>query len=1145
MADEVKVRKRGIVMRLARIFGVTVCVVVGIIVVAMCAIAWFLTPDVLTPFLRKEAEKYLDADVVLGRVELTVWRSFPHLVVDVDSLTVRSHAFDGLSADEAALLPAGSDTLMHIGSFHGSINVAALFSGTISLSGFHIGGPSRLNAVVYDRERSNFDIAYSSEDSIPKDSGPMFVPDIRIDRFEIADSLRISYFSLPDSLDLGLTIAKSPLVTAFDRGYRLELNAGMDMFLPPELRYKSLDIGLNGNVVWDYSRPEILELDDFTVGIGALKPRFGMVVDFTDGMVLQSFEAEMDGVAPSDVLSVLPESYCRSVGPIDTDMSAKLRAVLTAPYAVTDSTLPSFEVAFDIPECRIKYDNKYLLPAFAFNGSLNFPDGDVNRAVLKVDRLEAGAKWIGIKLNGRFSNLLADPLVDADVRADVDFSRLPDELKPMVPGSLSGKVDFDSKVRLRLSDLNVGKFHRILLEGRLGLNDMHFLAADSTLGLFAREAEFKLGSNTSFVSDTHRVDSLLTASIKVDTLSVKYEDIKIRMKGASVGAGCLNKPRGSDSTVVMPFGGVIKVESLSYLDSDSMTVRLGDVVWNAMLRRYEGRKDVPMLQIFGDMGRAFFTDRSNYMMLRNSHVDLTAHLRRRGKVSPRIKARYDSIMIHNPGISADSAASILRAEYAMRSRTDSVAYERVNLDLGNDAKRLLRRWDVGGHISAEQGGAFTPHFPIRNRISNFNVAFSTDSIVLRDIRYRAGQSDFVVSGAVRGINRAVMRGGALDVNLRVKSDTLNVNELVQAAYAGAAYSGSGVDMSMADGASVDYDGFERLADEAVETDTIGALLVPMNLRAKVQIDADNILYSDMLMRDFNGQLLVNDGAATLRNLSAKSDIGSARMTALYVAPNKNDMRFGVGLQLDGIKVKEFVDMIPAVDSLMPLLKSFEGVINADVVATSDIDSTMNIVIPSLDAAIKLSGNNLVLLDAETFKTVAKWLMFKDKKVSGNRIDDMNVEMIIKNSTVELFPFVFDFDRYRLAVMGSNDLNLNYKYHVSVLKSPLPFKFGINISGNADDMKIRLGGAKYKSGSTVERVAIVDTTRVNLLREIDRVFQRGARAARLGSLRIDASAPPAVVDVVPDDTISARDSLYFIKEGLIEAPMDSVVNSNKE
>lgn len=1130
--------KRSFAGRLLRVFAWIVGLVVAVILLAMCGVAWILTPERLTSIVGAQANQLLNADVGLARVELTVWRTFPHLILDVDSLVIRSRAFDGLPEAERAKMPADADTLLVIGRFHGSLNVPALLAGNISLSDIHLGA-SKINAVVYDSETANFDITYPSVDSVETSTGTLLVPDIRIDRFEIQDSLPVRYYSVPDSMNLALTVRKSPLLTGNDSGYHVDLNAGMDMLLPPELRYKSLDMSINGNVKWSYERPEIVELSDFELGVGALKPKFDLALNLSEPMTLSRFGVALGGVSPDDLLSVVPDTYRGKIGDIDTDMRIDMEVTLLSPYVVgVDSGLPSMDVRLAVPRCRLLYDRKYELKSFAFEGNMNIPDGDINKAVLEVGRLQASAVGAVVDLKGRFTNLTSDPYIDAMVNADVDFSKVPAALKAELPGELTGSVDFDSKVKMRLSDMNVGRFHRILLDGKLGLRDVNYAVPDSGMRVYLRDVEFKLGTNTSFVTDARRIDSLLTASVKIDSASLVYEGMKVRLSNANIGAGCLNKPRGADSTVVMPFGAVLKIGALNYEDADSSMVRLRDVAWNAMLRRYEGQKDVPMLQLFGDIRRAFFTDRSNYLMLQKGHVDVTAHLRKRRTVSQRIKARYDSILMSNPGISQDSAVSILRTRYASRSRTDSVAYERISLDLGDDAKKLLRRWNVAGHLSAERGGAFTPHFPIRNRISHFDISFSTDSVVLNDIRYDAGRSDFTINGAVRGITRAITRDAPLNIDFRVKCDSLNVNELVQAAYVGAAYAGkAGVSGGVTD-VPMDDAELDRLADAANSSDTIGALLVPMNLRADIRIDADNIVYSDMRMRDFNGRLMVNDGVMTLRNLSARSDIGSARMTALYMAPTKSDIHFGMGLQLDGIKIKEFIGMMPAVDSLMPLLNSFEGIISADVVATSDIDSTMNIVMPTLDAAVKLNGSNLVLLDAETFRTMAKWLMFKDNKISGNKIDDMSVELLIRNSTVELFPFVFDFDRYRLAVMGSNDLSLNYKYHVSVLKSPLPFKFGINISGNADDMKIRLGGAKYKPGKAGERLAIVDTTRVNLMKEIDRVFQRGARAARLGPLKVAPVSPSMDADT-PGDTISSQDSLLFIKEGLIEAPLDSV------
>ena len=272
----------------------------------------------------------------------------------------------------------------------------------------------------------------------------------------------------------------------------------------------------------------------------------------------------------------------------------------------------------------------------------------------------------------------------------------------------------------------------------------------------------------------------------------------------------------------------------------------------------------------------------------------------------------------------------------------------------------------------------------------------------------------------------------------------------------------------------------------------------------------------------------------LHQLKALSDVGSVDLSALYSAPNVDNMRFGFGLQVQDFDIARFMNLVPAIDSIMPLLHDISGIIDADLAATVNIGKDMNLDLPSLTAAIKLEGDSLQLLDAETFRTIAKWLMFKNKK--RNIIDHMNVEMIIADNEMQLFPFIFDIDRYKIGVQGHNDLALNFNYLVSVLKSPLPFKFGITIKGNPDDYKIRLGRAKFDEKQAVERKQIVDTTRINLIDQIENVFRRGVRQSEFAKLKLPSNKSVAADINLENDPVTPSDSLLFIKEGLIPAPV---------
>lgn len=84
-------------------------------------------------------------------------------------------------------------------------------------------------------------------------------------------------------------------------------------------------------------------------------------------------------------------------------------------------------------------------------------------------------------------------------------------------------------------------------------------------------------------------------------------------------------------------------------------------------------------------------------------------------------------------------------------------------------------------------------------------------------------------------------------------------------------------------------------------------------------------------------------------------------------------------------------------------------------------------------------------------------MFKNKK--ENMFDSISVNITVDNGAVKVYPFVVEIDRYRAAVGGTQNLDMSFNYHVSILKSPLPFKAGVDLYGNLDKVKFRDNACK--------------------------------------------------------------------------------------
>ena len=65
----------------------------------------------------------------------------------------------------------------------------------------------------------------------------------------------------------------------------------------------------------------------------------------------------------------------------------------------------------------------------------------------------------------------------------------------------------------------------------------------------------------------------------------------------------------------------------------------------------------------------------------------------------------------------------------------------------------------------------------------------------------------------------------------------------------------------------------------------------------------------------------------------------------------------------------------------------------------------------------------------------------------------------------------------------------------MIKSPLFFKLGVDLSGkDFDNMKFRIGKAKYKSANVPAFSSVIDTTKISLLESIKNIFSKGVDAA---------------------------------------------------
>lgn len=1120
-----------------------------IVSAALICTVRLLTPDKLTPIVVHVAETVLDADVYVSKIELSFKPVFPVLNVGIDSLTLVSHAFDGLSQSERNILPQYSDTLLVLDHFDGAIDLGALISrGEIAIRDVELLRPG-LNIVIDSNGRGNFDI-YESEDN-NEPSSSTGIPPFSISRFTFVEPREIRYFNAVDSTGASVVLLHN--VNLDGSGvpmYALKLDGHLSGPYSGLLQAEEIGFGLDGRLKWDPTTPGLLALEQFTVKGAFVTAGLDAVFDYDTTLTVLDARLSVDPVKIEDILTVLPDSVRRVVhltpDMFSTDGKIAMTASLSTPFSLAADTIPNMSLNISMPDCIMRYGNARFRK-LAFDIDLNIKDNNLDSAIVTVNKFVAAGPATKLTLNGTVKNIMDDPAFEAGLHGSIQLKNLPPIIADMAKGFIDGRLNMELSARGRLSMLSGNHFHGLDVNGLMTGRNLYYLSNDTAIMADVDNLKINFGSQKRFRDSTGISAPTLAASIAVDSADILIDDISITAVDLILGAGVENRHRDRDTTLVVPLGGAL---SLGMLDiksiTDSAGVRFHRLGGHVGVKRYNDDRHLPLITADIGIGRMSAGSVSSRFMIANAHLD--ASMFRRPSVLKRYKEiRHisDSISRRHPDLAPDSVYKLAvekrRHKPGVKSRPrvhgelNVDDYEILDWGLSKGMRKFMVNWQVEGSLTTRSARFFSPVFPLRNRINELDLDFSSDSVELNNVRCLIGNSDLRINGLISNIRKALVSkrsGNELKLNFDIECDTVDINQISAAAFSGAAYAerarkgiAGQIDIS-ADDAALDKQ-LDALVSE--HPDSVGPLLIPTNIDATVTLRANNVIYSDLLLKDLNGQVLAYGGGINLHDLAASSDAGNVSLSALYSAPKADDMQFGFGLQLDRFKIERFLKLVPAVDSIMPMIRDFSGIVSADIAATVAVDSSMNMVLPSLDAAIKLSGDSLAFINAETYRTLGKWLRFRDK--ADNKIKHMSVEFLIRDNVMETFPFSFDIDRYRLGVVGSNDLAFNFNYHISVLKSPLPFKFGINIKGNPDKYKVRFGGAKFKEGQSVESVNIVDTARVNLVKQIEDVFRRGVRNSRFSRLDVDSDAAKAIVDSI-DTELSHNDSIMLKQEGIL-------------
>jgi uncharacterized protein involved in outer membrane biogenesis len=258
---------------------------------------------------------------------------------------------------------------------------------------------------------------------------------------------------------------------------------------------------------------------------------------------------------------------------------------------------------------------------------------------------------------------------------------------------------------------------------------------------------------------------------------------------------------------------------------------------------------------------------------------------------------------------------------------------------------------------------------------------------------------------------------------------------------------------------------DKLFDVTFEAPEEASLfMIPRLLSLTMDVNVDTLIFGKGVLTNLYGEVEVRDEHLRLNDFKVTNGAGEMDLALAYRAYSLKEAHVWMDLQMENTDIQNLVELYPDIVNDMPALQSLEGLIDLHLTLTTLLDSAMDVNLDKTKASVELHGQNLVLLDGEDFAKIAKMLRFRNR--DRNLIDSMSVSLIVNDGIIEIFPFKLTMDRYVLAVGGTQDLDMHFNYHITVLKSPIPFTMGINISGTPEKMGFpRLVAPRFKDMAT--------------------------------------------------------------------------------
>ena len=1018
--------------KLLRLVIIILITVTLLLLMGSALVVFILSPSRLTPLVNKYANQFLNAYVHVEEVSVQPLKNFPHI-----SLILKNGI---LLVPDAEQDTDKTDTLVAFRQLRAVLQPVSLLKNHLHLSRLSL---EKATVRLYKNKDgiANWAIFPESEDTLS--SGFSF----SIGRLTVRDTLHVTFDNREDSLFFQTNIGNMAVRTSRRHsGYHTRIDSYSNTLITGKTRFLDhIPFLINGNITFDSNFDKFL-FTDCQGTLDEVPYYLNMSLEMHPDSLELHGTLRLDTVLVTRLLHACPPFLLPFKTTPTTNIPVAIQCTLDGAYCYESGELPPYNLNvytgkghFLLPEKNLSFSSFQT----SFTASYNPREKDLG--TLQLHTLDLKSRELELQAGGKLLSYTNDPLLDLSAKALIHAENLSAFIQDEPEHNMQGSVSMDIQARGKIRDLNPE-----------GLKNIQLLSHISTPGF--------------------------TLDLPRNNIFCKADSTELYL----------------NISETKPLTGSLKTKRLQLVLSDSTRLHLqrGDV--SLTMNSHEPDPGIPFMHLqlnARSAGGVYGIHRGTLRGLKiQAAVTQTPERQRRTATTDTARRRTaDSTRQRNVADTTRRRTAFAGNFMPRRTRHEfSFADLQFNFGFTPETRELLRKWQVNGTLQTTSAQVITPIYPLRTRLHSVHLELQDNLLKIHNMSIKSGHSDLRLSGQLNGIRRALTGKAQLNLYLEIQGDTLEGNELLHAIAAGteilSQQDSAGLKQLRKAAASESDTQLEHIITQAaVERKAYEDLIIiPGNVNMQVILQVSNAYYRHLHLQDVSGSLLATDRRLHVKDMQATSNAGSFFLNALYATPHKDSLMAGVDLEMQDVLLEEVTQLLPSMDTLFPMMSSFRGLVDLQLAVMSQLDTSMNLILPTLHGACRIRGDGLVLLDGETFSEISRKLFFKKRAL--NLIDSIRVEATISDSRVDVFPFIMQMDRYKVALAGSHHMDQTFHYHISLLKSPLPFRLGIDVVGTPEKYKITPGRIRFTDEKLPALSYRIDTIRINLREQIIHYFE---------------------------------------------------------